>query len=57
MPWIAILFVCFMGSCEFVAGDAYWSPTACERELVYYATKLEELGAVVAGVCVQVKVT
>jgi hypothetical protein len=57
MPWLPILFVCMMGSCDFMVGDAIWSPDKCEKVMVAAAKELEAAGATVAGVCVQVKVT
>jgi len=57
MAWLPILFVCLMGSCDFMVGDAEWSTNGCQ-EVIEAATKeLEQSGAVVAGVCIQVRVT
>jgi hypothetical protein len=57
MAWLPILFVCLMGSCDFMVGDAEWSTNDCQ-EVIETATKeLEQSGAVVAGVCIQVRVT
>ena len=57
MAWIPVLFVCLMGVCEFLAGDASWSLAKCEQEMIAAAKQLEELGAVVAGICIDIRVT
>ena len=57
MAWLPVLFVCLMGSCEFVMGDYYWSLQRCQEELIDAAMYLETLGAVVAGVCIDIRVT
>ena len=57
MAWIPVLFVCLMGVCEFLAGDASWSLAKCEQEMIAAAKHLEELGAVVAGICIDIRVT
>lgn len=57
MAWLPVLFVCMMGSCDFMVGDYYWSPNKCEQVLIAAGKELEDAGATVAGVCIQVKVT
>mgnify|MGYP001057349753 CR=1 FL=1 len=57
MPWLPILFVCMMGSCDFMVADPEWSSSECETVMIAAAKELEFAGATVVGVCIQVKVT
>ena len=57
MAWLPVLFVCLMGSCEFMVGDVEWSASECEKVMIAAAKELEVAGATVAGVCIQVKIT
>lgn len=39
-----------------MVGDGMWSQTDCQKTIVSAAKELEDAGATVVGVCVQVKV-
>lgn len=56
MAWLPILFVCLMGSCDFMVGDLEFSPSDCQATMVTAAKELESVGAEVAGVCIQIRV-
>jgi hypothetical protein len=44
-----------MDSCEFIAGDHYWSARDCEKVVIAAAKELESKGATVVGACIQIK--
>jgi hypothetical protein len=56
MIWLPILFVC-LSSCDFMVGDGMWSQSDCEKTVASAIKELEDAGATVVGVCIQVKVT
>lgn len=40
-----------------MVGDGMWSQSGCEKTVVSAIKELEDAGATVVGVCIQVKVT
>lgn len=57
MAWLPVLFVCMMGSCDFMAGDYYWSANDCAKSMIAAAKELEANNATVSGVCIQIRLT